>query len=555
MIKLNIQFFADDDDINTSDYENLEHNHEWDDLSDHDIDDILGKENTDEEGLAESFLDDEADEPANPKVPQKKQVKSLRQNKKQGQTADRSVELTHTQMDDELYEDGLDDDEPNKGKDQGVEDQDFTNWSDITDQNKQNDFVNQKDVTPSDHFVNQTEPIYTSAIEAPDHAFHHDKLAGVVDSGFESVEHNTPFGTSDDDFVTYQASNENEFYQSNQPTNYWDRPTQSNTQQAEGLQSGWDATEEVTAKWDQAYSDEPFNGWDRQYANTAHTDHEMVNLAYAEQGFYDSREDQTITNSLVHMQEQPDLSGNTYLGTETAPIHNEDLSDLGNIPLGGYQDLPDTAYQQAESNIPPIPQAEHQTAFENSDDKVQADQTDTGFQHDGLAGKHQDQMGTDNSFSLQGQNEQPENKNTKTAEQGHHPTHVEDTEEAAYYVNAKTFSNFKSGNISSSILHTAGDLSEGLGQTVYNNVDPGKSDDLATQGVNDLKNSVPVTTLQTMIGNAGANSTYSISKSRSSHIEAATIKAEEKIASGKASLESYKSFGVHHKAIADNLEC
>lgn len=291
MIKLNIQFFADDDDINTSDYENLEHNHEWDDLSDHDIDDILGKENTDEEGLAESFLDDETDEPANPKASQKKQVKSLRQNKKQGQTADRSVELTHTQMDDELYEDGLDDDEPSKGKDQGVEDQDFTNWSDIADQNKQNDFVNQKNVTHSDHFVNQAEPISASAIEAPDHAFHHDKLAGVVDSGFESIEHDTPFDISNDDnanasFFTYQTPNENEFYQSNQPTNYWDRPTQNNTQQAEG-RNGWDATEEVTAKWDQAYSDEPFNGWDRQYANVTHIEYEFAGITRTDSNAYD----------------------------------------------------------------------------------------------------------------------------------------------------------------------------------------------------------------------------------------------------------------------------
>lgn len=276
MLKLNIQFFADD--IDTSDYENLEHSHEWDDLSDHDIDDILGKENTDEEGLAESFLDDEADELTDPKASQKKRVKSLRQGKKQDKTTDSSVELTYTQRNNESYEDGLDDDEPGKGKTQEEFNQDYTNWSDITDQNKQSDFVHQREY--ADPLDRETSPSVTeNETVTPDHAFHHDRLAGVIDSGFESIEYNTSLGTSDTDFVTYQTPNENEFYQSGQPINYWDRPTQSNTQQAES-RNGWDTTEEATAKWEQAYSDEPFNGWDRQYANAIHTDHEMVNLAY-----------------------------------------------------------------------------------------------------------------------------------------------------------------------------------------------------------------------------------------------------------------------------------
>ena len=71
MLKFDLQFFADDDsDLTDLTHDDWDHD-EWDDLSDAEADEIMGIENGEEEGVSNSFLEDEHDDPKDPRARKK----------------------------------------------------------------------------------------------------------------------------------------------------------------------------------------------------------------------------------------------------------------------------------------------------------------------------------------------------------------------------------------------------------------------------------------------------------------------------------------------------
>lgn len=596
MIKMDIQFFADEID-STSDPEiELEHSHDnydsWeedDKLSDHDIDDILGKENTDEEGLANSFFDENVD----PRQRKGKKVTRFSKGKK------KPVAGKQVKQDAPYYEDAIANEaddyssEPYEHQEEnGLEyerngyeaeqaspvpdkEENVHLKQDFQESNIQYQNLQEQDQRILQNFAPEQES--TEAVNEsihrdsepqmePDHAFWHDGLSGVVENSMGSL--NEPESFRQEDL-------------------YWDnyskaRPDGSPEWMTEKVNDNYSGSS-GKPYWDTVYNDTDaasFKGWDHLY-DEYDTDIGNVRIAYSDTPTYNSREDGAVQNSLIELQEQ--IEQGRHTNPEDSQTYQERIPINTTEPI--QKETEDHREQYSSSLI-----------RENSND----DQSFVKpFNHDGISGKADTtSVGTQSSTEIPkmqatgasfvgsigglcGSCGQPVALCTcKKAERKENtdassPDYVGETQKEAHRINKSEPYTVQTGNAKQIVEESVKNRMAGLGRNVYSKADVvEKSDDEASQGVRELKNSTPMNVLQMMTANSGANSTFSIDKVRNSNITGAMDKAEKLIAEGKLSLSDFESSGGigtlssigkvspiasvdilrYHKEIAENLK-